>query len=146
MNITRFNKIQYVAPTNCPWTDANSMNKVLTICGPHRTATYFCFDSVWELDLSRSLFRSLEVCLAVLPVPSPRRVAPNPAIDLTSFDNVTPTQGRSCVHLKDEESFVQQTKKLSARFASWDNNQRERQCSKANLVMNWERWKKISSQ
>lgn len=49
-------------PTNCPKTDANSMNKVLTICGPHKTATYFCFDSVWELDLSRNSFRSLPCC------------------------------------------------------------------------------------
>ena len=45
-------------------------------CGPHRAATYFCLESVGELDLSGSLFGSFEVCFAVLPVPSPLRVAP----------------------------------------------------------------------
>ena len=42
--------------------------------------------------------------------------------------------------LKDEESFVGRTGKLSARFlASLNNNQNKRHCSKVNLVMNWER-------
>ena len=45
-------------------------------CCPHRAAIYFCLEGVWELDLSESLLRSLQVCFAVLPVPSPRLVAP----------------------------------------------------------------------
>ena len=48
-------------------------------CCPHRAATYFCLEGVWERHLWGSLFRSLQVCFAVLPVPSPRRVAPNAA-------------------------------------------------------------------
>lgn len=39
-----------------------SKNK--SLCGRHRAGTYFCFESVWGLDLSGSLS---------LPVPSPRR-------------------------------------------------------------------------
>ena len=42
--------------------------------------------------------------------------------------------------LKDEESFVRRTGKLSALFlASLNNNQLKRHCSKVNLVVNWER-------
>ena len=48
-------------------------------CCPHRAATYFCLEGVWGLHLWGSLFRSLQVCFAILPVPSPRRVAPNAA-------------------------------------------------------------------
>ena len=42
--------------------------------------------------------------------------------------------------LKDEESFVRRTGKLSVRFlASLNNSQNTRHCSKVNLVLNWER-------
>ena len=51
-------------------------------CGPHRAATYFCLESVCELG---SLFRSLKVSFAVLPVPSLRRVAPNPEMAAKLF-------------------------------------------------------------
>ena len=42
--------------------------------------------------------------------------------------------------LKDEENFLRNF------FASLNNNPKERYCWKVNLVMNWERGKKISSQ
>ena len=49
--------------------------------------------------------------------------------------------------LKDEESSVRQTGKLSVRFLdSLNNNQKKWHCSKVNLVMKWERWIKIFSQ
>ena len=49
--------------------------------------------------------------------------------------------------LKDEENFERRTGKLSAPFlATLNNNQKKRHSSKVNLVMNWERCKKISSQ
>ena len=42
--------------------------------------------------------------------------------------------------LKDEESFVRRTGKLSAQFlASLNNDRNRRYCSKVSLVMNWER-------
>ena len=46
-------------------------------CAPQRAATYFCL-GIREVDLSGILFGHLEVCFAVLPVPSPRRIAPYP--------------------------------------------------------------------
>ena len=55
------------------------ITSLLFDCGPHRAATYVCLKSVWELDLSGSLFGSFKVCFAVLPVPSPRCIAPYPA-------------------------------------------------------------------
>ena len=59
----------------CDW-----VNKLNWYCGLHREATYFCLESVWELDLSPSLFHclfgSFEGCFAVLPVPSRHCVAP----------------------------------------------------------------------
>ena len=42
--------------------------------------------------------------------------------------------------MKDEESLVRRTRKLSARFLrQFEQHQKERHCSKVNLVMNWER-------
>ena len=54
---------------------------------PHRPAIYFCLESVWELDLLGSLFGCFEVCFAVLPVPSPRRVAPYSAFIQAMYYN-----------------------------------------------------------
>ena len=48
--------------------------------------------------------------------------------------------------LKDEESFVHEQEDFPLDFFAFlNNNQKERHCSKVNLVMNWERWKKIAS-
>ena len=69
--------------TRCRWgskeiiTNTNRISMVFLRSA--RAAVYFCLESVKELDLWESLFGNLLVCLAVLPVPSPRRVAPNPA-------------------------------------------------------------------
>ena len=69
--------------TRCRWGSKEIITNIKRICMvfllPARAATYFCLESVWELDLSESLFGDLLVCYTVLPVPSPRHVAPNPA-------------------------------------------------------------------
>ena len=69
--------------TRCRWGSKEIITNINRICMvfllPARAATNFCLESVWELDLSESWFGNLLVCYTVLPVPSPRRVASNPA-------------------------------------------------------------------
>ena len=50
-------------------------------------------------------------------------------------------QNDSCFNdLKDKESVIRQTSKLSTQcFAILNDNQKERQCSKVNFAVNWER-------